>query len=102
MSNDGTSFKPWKVRKGIFKSTGTSDYDLPTRDTPSPIVEMPLSPPPSKTTKSPLSPVSTHVTIIESPVTFSPTNNSTLQPILHRTLREIIPIERNDEVRLIS
>ena len=98
MSNDGTHYKPWKVRKGIFKSTGTSDYELPKRDTPSPIIDMPLSPPPSKTTKSPLSPVSTHVTIIESPLTFSPTNSSTLQPILHRTIREI-PIDRSDEVR---
>uniref|UniRef100_A0AAG5DCK7 ADP-ribosyl cyclase/cyclic ADP-ribose hydrolase n=1 Tax=Anopheles atroparvus TaxID=41427 RepID=A0AAG5DCK7_ANOAO len=35
---------PWPVRKGIFRSTGQSDF-VPTR-TPSPIVEFPLSPPP--------------------------------------------------------
>lgn len=35
---------PWPVRKGIFRSSGQSDF-IPTRS-PSPIVEMPLSPPP--------------------------------------------------------
>uniref|UniRef100_A0A182WMD7 ADP-ribosyl cyclase/cyclic ADP-ribose hydrolase n=1 Tax=Anopheles minimus TaxID=112268 RepID=A0A182WMD7_9DIPT len=35
---------PWPVRKGIFRSTGQSDF-VPTR-TPSPVVEFPLSPPP--------------------------------------------------------
>lgn len=46
MSNDGSNYKPWKVRKGVFKSSGTSEYTLPLRNTPSPIIEMPLSPPP--------------------------------------------------------
>ncbi|XP_065358999.1 NAD(+) hydrolase sarm1 isoform X9 [Calliphora vicina] len=35
---------PWPVRKGIFRSSGQSDF-IPNRS-PSPIVEMPLSPPP--------------------------------------------------------
>lgn len=99
MSNDGTTFKPWKIRKGIFKSTGTSDYSLPTRNTPSPIVEMPMSPPPPTPTsiKTPTSP---RVTIIENPL--SPpiaTASATFQPIIHRTVREI-PIERCDEVNV--
>ncbi|XP_070141697.1 NAD(+) hydrolase sarm1 isoform X5 [Drosophila kikkawai] len=52
---------PWPVRKGIYRSSGQSDF-TPTRS-PSPIVEMPLSPPPVATTSpnrfginSPLSP----------------------------------------------
>jgi hypothetical protein len=105
MSSDGSTFKPWKVRKGIFKSTGTSDYALPTRNTPSPIVEMPMSPPAVKTPTSPLlTPMSPRVTIIESPLSPPPPQNSTpatasitFQPI-HRTVREI-PIERLDEVK---
>lgn len=107
MSNDGMSFKPWKVRKGIFKSTGTSDYALPARNTPSPIVEMPMSPPAVKTPTSPLlMPMSPRVTIVESPLSPPPPpQNSTpatasiiIQPIIHRTVREI-PIERVDEVK---
>jgi hypothetical protein len=110
MSNDGTSFKPWKVRKGVFKSTGVSDYDLPSRNTPSPIVEMPLSPPIVKTPSSPLQ--SPRITIVESPLSSfpSPSNHQPLtivttplvnQPqIIHRTIREI-PIERADEVRIV-
>lgn len=97
MSNDGTSYKPWKVRKGVFKSTGTSEYTVPPRNTPSPIIEMPMSPSPVKLPFSPLSPLSPRVTITESPL--SP-------PILHsnpsnlqRTVREI-PIEF-DEVRVL-
>lgn len=43
---------PWPVRKGIFRSTGQSDF-VPTR-TPSPIVEMPMSPSPKKTLNNPL------------------------------------------------
>ncbi|KAL9908060.1 sterile alpha and armadillo motif isoform 10-T17 [Glossina fuscipes fuscipes] len=35
---------PWPVRKGIFRSSGQSDFK-PTRS-PSPIIEMPTSPPP--------------------------------------------------------
>ncbi|XP_075164565.1 sterile alpha and armadillo motif isoform X2 [Haematobia irritans] len=42
--NDMTNQAPWPVRKGIFRSSGQSDF-IPTRS-PSPIVEMPLSPPP--------------------------------------------------------
>ena len=97
MSNDGTSYKPWKVRKGVFKSTGTSDYSVPPRNTPSPIIEMPLSPPPNanpKTPGSPLSPLpSPRVKIVESPL--SPT--VVIPTVVHRTVREI-PIERVDEV----
>lgn len=107
MSNDGIGFKPWKVRKGIFKSTGTSDYALPTRNTPSPIVEMPMSPPAVKTPTSPIpNPMSPRVTIIESPLSPPPPTTSTpatasasFQPIIHRTVREI-PIERVDEVKV--
>ncbi|XP_053953709.1 NAD(+) hydrolase sarm1 isoform X9 [Anastrepha ludens] len=39
---------PWSIRKGIFRSSGQSDF-VPARS-PSPIVEMPLSPPPINTT----------------------------------------------------
>lgn len=104
MSNDGSTFKPWKVRKGIFKSTGTSDYALPTRNTPSPIIEMPISPPVVKTPTSPLSnPMSPRVTIIEScPLSPTPaTASASFQPIIHRTVREIPkPIERVDEAKV--
>lgn len=97
MSNDGSSYKPWKVRKGIFKSTGTSEYTVPPRNTPSPIIEMPLSPPPltPKSPNSPISPFSPRVTMTESPL--SPSIGQTNVPSIHRTVREI-PIERNDEV----
>lgn len=95
MSNDGTSYKPWKVRKGVFKSTGTSDYSVPPRNTPSPIIEMPMSPLPVniKSPNSPLSPspMSPRVTIIESPL--SPPIIPSTMPTLHRTVREI-PIEK--------
>lgn len=106
MSNDGSNYKPWKVRKGIFKSTGTSDYVLPQRNSTSPIIEMPLSPP-VKAPSSPLTPLSPRVTIVESPLSPQPSvaNNSPSSPIniiqpqiIHRTVREI-PIERVDEVR---
>ena len=101
MSNDGSSYKPWKVRKGVFKSTGTSEYSVPSRNTPSPIVEMPLSPPPisNKSPSSPLSPMSPRVTIIENPL--SPPIIQTIVPTIHRTVREI-PIERADEVSVKS
>lgn len=92
MSNDGTSYKPWKVRKGLYKSTGTSDYALPPRDTPSPIIEMPMSPAPApKSTCSPLSPSSPRVMIIESPLSPS---------MIQRNISNVreIPIERFDEV----
>lgn len=72
---------PWPVRKGIFRSTGQSDF-VPTR-TPSPIVEFPLSPPPPQTPTSSVTPPPQHkngivlnvtsprtsprVTIVESP-----------------------------------
>lgn len=96
MSNDGTSYKPWKVRKGVFRaySTGNSENTDSTRNTPSPIIEMPLSPPPT-TPKSPCSPTSPRVTIVESPL--SPTNTQNNLPIIHIKIREV-PIERSEEV----
>lgn len=55
---------PWPVRKGIFRSSGQSDF-VPQR-TPSPVVEMPNTPTPQPgRTSNPLSPL-----IVESP--FSP------------------------------
>lgn len=99
MSNDGSSYKPWKVRKGVFKSTGTSEYAVPPRNTPSPIIEMPLSPLPSnvKSPCSPLSPLSPRVTITESSPLSPPIIIQSNGPSIHRTVREI-PIERVDEV----
>lgn len=44
MSNDGSNYLPWQIRKGIFNSTGLSDYSTNHRDTSSPIVEFPASP----------------------------------------------------------
>lgn len=46
---------PWPVRKGIFRSTGQSDF-IPQRS-PSPIVEMPATPV-QQTQSNPLSPLS--------------------------------------------
>lgn len=99
MSNDGTNFKPWKIRKGVFKSTGTSDYTVPPRKTPSPIIEMPLSPPPvtPKSPTSPLSPLSPRVTIIENPLSSQIVQSTT--PSIHLTIREI-PIEREVSEKL--
>lgn len=87
-SNNGNS-APWPVRKGIFRSTGQSDF-VPTR-TPSPIVEMPLSPMSIKAT----SPLHTRsLSIHESPL--SPPPLTVTNP--PRLIREI-PIEKLDEVR---
>lgn len=97
MSNDGTSFKPWKIRKGVFKSTGTSDYSVPPRKSPSPIIEMPLSPPPLVGFKSPTSPLSPRVTIMESPL--SPHIIHSHGPSIHLTVREI-PIECEVSVKV--
>lgn len=60
MSNNNKA--PWPVRKGIFRSTGQSDF-VPQR-TPSPIVELPNTPmsPPISNPMSPLS-----VPIVEGP-----------------------------------
>lgn len=93
-----TNQAPWPVRKGIFRSSGQSDFIPTTRTrTPSPIVEMPLSPPPI--TSQPQTPSSPRVTITESPQT--PTtprqSNSNSPPLpngkpFRRNIRDI-PIE---------
>uniref|UniRef100_A0A182NMG1 ADP-ribosyl cyclase/cyclic ADP-ribose hydrolase n=1 Tax=Anopheles dirus TaxID=7168 RepID=A0A182NMG1_9DIPT len=57
---------PWPVRKGIFRSTGQSDF-VPTR-TPSPIVEFPLSPPPPPPQGSSPSPLGSSSSKSSSPV----------------------------------
>lgn len=93
-----TNQAPWPVRKGIFRSSGQSDF-IPTRTrTPSPIVEMPLSPPPLYT-QQPQSPSSPRVTITESPQTpTSPRQKNSYSPPLpngkafRRNVRDI-PIE---------
>lgn len=55
---------PWPVRKGIFRSSGQSDF-VPQR-TPSPVVEMPNTPTPQPgRTSNPLSPL---ISIVESPL----------------------------------
>lgn len=56
MDPNSPASAPWPVRKGIFRSTGQSDY-IPQR-TPSPIVEMPATPiqPNHSNPMSPLSP----------------------------------------------
>lgn len=99
MSNDGTNYRPWKVRKGIFKSTGTSDYSVPPRNTPSPIIEMPLSPVATSTPCSPLSPMSPRVIIAESPLS-PPIVTSPPISTIHINIREI-PIKRDDEVSVL-
>lgn len=89
---------PWPVRKGIFRSSGQSDFIPTTRTrTPSPIVEMPLSPPPL--TSQPQSPTSPRVTIIETPQTpTTPRQTHSYSPPLpngkafRRNIRDI-PIE---------
>lgn len=92
---NGNNFTPWKpiVRKGVFKSTGTSDYDMiRTNRTPSPIVEMPMSP--QVTANRNQNPLSPRLTIVDCPL--SP---PILPPIiLVRNIHEI-PIERVEEVR---
>lgn len=85
-----SSQAPWPVRKGIFRSTGQSDY-LPQR-TPSPIVEMPNTPQPNLKTTNPLSP---RVSIVESP--FSPPQSPSPMTPINKTIREI-PIEVQQEV----
>lgn len=85
---------PWPVRKGIFRSTGQSDF-VPTR-TPSPVVEMPMTPQPRKNSSNPLSPI---VTIVESPLsppppppTQTPTT-ATGTPTNSKTFRDVPIIE---------
>lgn len=76
---------PWPVRKGIFRSTGQSDF-VPTRS-PSPIVEMPMTPQPRKNTSNPLSPT---VLITESPLSPPPVPNSKLQNFRDVPIVEVI------------
>jgi len=66
---------PWTVRKGIFRSTGQSDF-IPTR-TPSPIVELPMSPQ-NNYNSNPISPLSPRCTFIECPL--SPPTSTTSDP----------------------
>lgn len=112
---------PWPVRKGIFRSSGQSDFSPPARS-PSPIVEMPMSPPPvgspgvgknpSGPPLSPLSPTSPRVTIVESPFSPPPQQQPTAPdfpkhskslsppPRVNRGVRDI-PIEVEREVAKI-
>ena len=93
----GNNFIPWKpiVRKGVFKSTGTSDYDMTrTNRTPSPIVELPMSPQVmSNRNQNPLSP---RLTIVDCPLSPPP-----LPPIIILRNFHEIPVERLDEVRSV-
>jgi hypothetical protein len=90
MSNDGSKFRPWKIQKGVFKSTGVSDYASP-RDTPSPIVEFPVSP---TSIYSPSScPNSPPVVVLDADKNPLFTSNQTDLPKIHFTIRNI-PIEK--------
>lgn len=98
---------PWPVRKGIFRSSGQSDF-VPQR-TPSPVVELPNTPTPqSGRTSNPLSPL---ISIVESPLSppqspgpmtpLSPTSPmSPTSPTgsVNRSIRQI-PIEVQQEVK---
>jgi hypothetical protein len=90
MSNDGSKFRPWKIQKGVFKSTGVSDYASP-RDTPSPIVEFPVSPTsiygPSSCPSSP------PIVVLDADKNPLFTSNNTDLPKIHFTIRNI-PIEK--------
>lgn len=77
-----TNQAPWSIRKGIFRSTGQSDF-VPTR-TPSPVVEMPLTPQTPKLTIN-TNPLSPRILIVEKPLE--------VRPITVKTIREI-PIEK--------
>lgn len=69
-SNENNNKAPWPVRKGIFRSSGQSDF-VPQR-TPSPIVEMPNTPAAVLPTNSnPLSPLCV-VGISENPLSPPP------------------------------
>uniref|UniRef100_A0A1I8PZY4 ADP-ribosyl cyclase/cyclic ADP-ribose hydrolase n=1 Tax=Stomoxys calcitrans TaxID=35570 RepID=A0A1I8PZY4_STOCA len=83
--NDMSSQAPWPVRKGIFRSSGQSDF-IPTRS-PSPIVEMPLSPPPVGTNSRgssisrfdpncPLSPPPQPIHVLQGPLAPAVTSSS--------------------------
>lgn len=117
---------PWPVRKGIFRSSGQSDF-VPQR-TPSPVVEMPptpqsgrtsnplspligtnditLSPPLSPCTVTPLSPT-TPMSPTNPSIPLSPTSPSTpstpMSPTssINRSIRQI-PIEVEHEVKTIQ
>lgn len=98
MSNDGSNYLPWKISKGVFKSTGVSDYSINQRDTPSPnpIIEFPVSP--TSTLNGPFSPTAfdpnsppvmvdgENPTLIKSP-------NQNELPKIHFHIRNI-PIEK--------
>uniref|UniRef100_A0A1B0C6L4 ADP-ribosyl cyclase/cyclic ADP-ribose hydrolase n=1 Tax=Glossina palpalis gambiensis TaxID=67801 RepID=A0A1B0C6L4_9MUSC len=73
---------PWPVRKGIFRSSGQSDFK-PTRS-PSPIIEMPTSPPPitsptinRSSPNCPLSPPPQPIQVLQGPA--GPTISSITQ-----------------------
>lgn len=83
---------PWPVRKGIFRSTGQSDF-VPTR-TPSPIVEIPMTPQPRKNSNNPLN-INGGVTIIETPVSPPPPKLYVEQPKLNIKINRETP---NSEV----
>lgn len=50
---------PWPINKGLYRSTGQSDYHpMSAQRSPSPIVEMPATPASSTASSNPLSPLS--------------------------------------------
>lgn len=70
---------PWPVRKGIFRSSGQSDF-VPQR-TPSPVVELPNTPTPQPgRTTNPLSPL---FSIVDNPLSppLSPTSVAPSTPL---------------------
>lgn len=75
-SNSNNIKAPWPVRKGIFRSSGQSDF-VPQR-TPSPIVEMPNTPVSQQTNSNPLSPLCV-VGIVENPLSSTKEQQSTHQ-----------------------
>lgn len=87
MSNDGSKFRPWKIQKGVFKSTGLSDYAVG-RDTPSPVVEFPTSPPIYNS-----NPNSPPVVVLDADNNPLFTSNNCDLPKIHFTIRNI-PIEK--------
>lgn len=80
--NGPTNKAPWPVRKGIFRSSGQSDY-VPQR-TPSPIVEMPNTPVHQQSPSNPISPLSPRcITFVERSMS-PPAPAATVSPLFHQ------------------
>lgn len=91
---------PWPVRKGIFRSTGHSEYVPNTVHSPSPVVEIPETPQSDKSSSRINIPINSPVFTFETSGTTPTTPLSSANAILTigNVVREI-PIERYEVIK---